>query len=204
MRTLAQVLATIATVLMMITLPVALYMLWRGIRLQFQYTKPYTLKAASTKQKWQWAFNLACLQILPLLLPLLLLVISALFAPQLIELGQQSRYFFYCVAPVIVAFPLAILWKWLELEHALNTYLWQNRLRKNSIYQTVFKNLKSSIVLSKEDKRFLTEGYPDTQTTELRERFAYYSVWISFLFVPLLVGIVLLGVILNKIFGWWR
>jgi hypothetical protein len=134
--------------------------IWSVI-LEHRHTGPYTLKAASSKQKWLW--SVTQMFWITLLLPLIGLV-EPILSP---HPDQWPTFPMICLGVWIVAYPLAVLYKRLNLEIQLKAYHSMDKYIKSGRYE----RLSSSPFLrwrkwfmSKELKRFYEEGYPEDET----------------------------------------
>jgi hypothetical protein len=97
-----------------------------GLRLEWKYKAPYTLKKASSRQKWQWAVNIGLFRTLMWLpIPIVILASSENF--------QQAWQNFSIILGIVFAILLlTILLKRWGLELALECYHEWNKMVKSS------------------------------------------------------------------------
>ena len=137
-----------------------------GFILDRKYTGPYTLRAASSKQKWRWAAMTA-------FWPSLFIPFIGLVAPLLSPYPDQWPAFpLLCSGAWLVAFPAGVLYKRLNMELALRSYHKTNDLVKAGVFKY---GLLSRLIgwnkwlLGAELKRFYAEGYPENGDIETQE-----------------------------------
>jgi hypothetical protein len=137
-----------------------------GFILDRRYTGPYTLRTASSKQKWQWAAMIT-------LWPSLLVPFIGLVAPILSPHPDQWPAFpLICSGVWLVAFPAGTLYKRLNIELTLRGYHKTNELIKSGALRHGPLSLLTGWnkwLLGTELKRFYEEGYPENDDIETQE-----------------------------------
>ncbi len=182
-----------------LTVCISIVAIWHGVNRQLIYSRPYTLRAASGREKWRWSFVLVCLQVLPVLVLVLLFFfwLSLLYrAPASLMVVRGLN----CAALFFTAFGLAILWKRYELERSLNWLYWQDLTRKQQpVYLRAFMRSITLVQGSDEHRRFAEEGFPDGEANKWRVKWASYEMvgW-------MVIGSLVLILILTSALGWWR
>lgn len=132
-----------------------------GFVLQLQYTRPYTLEEATSKQKWLWSIHLAFWSSICLLdAGFFLLFLGLCGAP----LGVVPKV---CIGSFLFFFPLMIPFWRLSLNVQLDYYHylnWAIRFGKGDrLFASPLLRLRKSLLgrFSQEFRRFFQEGYPD-------------------------------------------
>jgi hypothetical protein len=126
---------------------------WGSI-LGIQYISPFTLIKTSGKDKWRKASIVALMQtswmpIMGLLIPF----------PK-----QDWRYFQLWISLWVIILPIAILFKRWEFERRIKYYRRVDRMikAKDNVYQRFFTSSFTMSFMSSEQKRFFSEGFPDS------------------------------------------
>lgn len=137
-----------------------------GFILDRKYTGPYTLLAASSKQKWRWAAMIT-------FWPSLLILFIGLVAPLLSPYPDQWPAFpLICFGTWLVVFPAGVLYKRLNMELTLRSYHKTNDLVKAGTFKY---GLLSRLIgwnkwlLGAELKKFYEEGYPENGDIKTQE-----------------------------------
>lgn len=140
---------------------------WGGV-LDYRYTGPYTLLAASSKQKWQWAAMIMFWYTISL--PLLGLIDPLL---NISDPRHWSGFPVFCSGLWIVAFPIGVLAKRRKLDQQLKGYQTLDRTIKSGFYQQLTASpwiswwfRLMSLFNNTERKRFFEAGYPEEDELE--------------------------------------
>jgi hypothetical protein len=129
--------------------------------LTFRYTAPYTLQAASNKQKWKWSAHIAfssfvCLPflgILPLLLGLQ------------VELARWLPLL--CIVFWLILLPLTTIYEYASMNTQLRLFRRESQAIRagtcDDLFPVVSTRMRKWLLsrMGEEYKRFYAEGYPD-------------------------------------------
>jgi hypothetical protein len=136
---------------------------WWTYRLEMKYTGPYTLKSASSKQKWRWAINLVFFYMSPFLG-----VAIAMIATGTSYSESPWSDAAICSLPLIACFSLVLLWKRWKLDRTLKGYIsFDKRMREPLAKEIMWHPLSTKLLrafmsgkdMSEERQRFYREGY---------------------------------------------
>ncbi|MCA1553182.1 MAG: hypothetical protein LC737_02265 [Chloroflexi bacterium] len=121
-----------------------------------QFMGPYTLRAATSAQKWRYALAITSLETLPIL-------IGGFAVALLSPLPDQSPFIWFCIGIWIVVLAVFTPYNRWNLERQLKLYLMIDRWIKEGRFEKVRSSPFSRWMtwfMTSEYKRFLTDGYP--------------------------------------------
>ena len=139
-----------------------------GYMLERRYTSPYTLRGASSQQKWRWAVTLAFWDTISL-------VVLGLIAPIISPLPDQWAFAPICGGIWLAAFPFVTLYKRWDLDWRLHLYRSTdkriqagNKVAHRLLAFPLFSWLKW--LMTSEERRFYDEGYPQDTVSGSSEK----------------------------------
>ncbi|MDH5507885.1 MAG: hypothetical protein OEZ02_11760 [Anaerolineae bacterium] len=144
----------IVTALVIITV-VMLFSLGWSFVVERRFTGPYTLLAATSKQKWEMAAKVMFWQ--TLMFPFL-----GFAAPIISPFPDQQAFIPFCVGAWVVGYPAAVIVKRWHFTKQLKSHKRLSKMKKDDRYQPFMAFFQwFNFVLNDEMKRFMDEGYPD-------------------------------------------
>ena len=140
-----------------------MYVLIGRFWLKRKYEGPYTLRVATSNQKWRWAIKIAMFEIAFAIFGLLALMLFG--SPSIFVEDTQTYYLVYCIPAIVVVFIGVILFERWEMESILKEYMRIDRWRKDPTNPKLKPRMTKSLALiafaSEDYRRFLEEGYRD-------------------------------------------